>query len=141
MPVKIEHGLGQPLHDQLDGLGVDLLRVFGLLAIKGEFDRRRAAAEADLQPAAAELVEHADFLDHPQRMMQRHRVDQRPEAQLPRALRDRGQEHIRRGRHAERRRMMLGEVIGVEAGAIVGLDDFQAILVVVREIPPPARSR
>ena len=44
-----------------------------------------------------------------------------------------GQEHARRGRHAERRRMVLGEMIGVEARAIVGLGNPQAVLVVVRE--------
>src|ERR1700757_5007944 len=42
-------------------------------------------------------------------------------------------EHARRWRHAERRRVMLGEMIGVETGAIVGLGHFEAVLVIVRE--------
>src|SRR5437764_6847259 len=41
--------------------------------------------------------------------------------------------NARRWRHAERRRVMLGDVIGVETGAIVGLGDLEAILVIVRE--------
>jgi len=66
----------------------------------------------------------------------RQREDQRTEAQSPRALRHRGVEHARRGREPERRRVVLGRVIGVEAAAIVGFDDLEPLLVeiVQREI-------
>jgi hypothetical protein len=61
-------------------------------------------------------------------------VDQRPEAQRPGALGDGGQEHAGRGRHAERRRVMLGQVIGVEAGALVELDQAQPFVELPAEI-------
>jgi hypothetical protein len=64
-------------------------------------------------------------------MVQRQRVDQRPEAKVSRALRHRGEEHARRRRHAERRGVMLGQVIGMEAGPVIGLDDLQPLLVVL----------
>src|SRR5882672_1750875 len=69
-------------------------------------------------------------------MIERQRVDQRPETQPARALRDRGEKDARRRGEAERRRMMLGDVIGVEAEPVVGFDDLQPGLVVVtkREI-------
>ena len=62
-------------------------------------------------------------------MVQRKRIDQRPEAQSLRALRDGGKEHAGRGGEAERRRMMFGGMIGVKAATIVGLDDFQPLRV------------
>src|SRR5258706_4756 len=65
--------------------------------------------------------------------VERHRPCQRPEPQAARALGKRRKEHARGGRHAERRPVVLGEVISVEAGAIVGLCDFEAVLVIVRE--------
>ena len=45
------------------------------------------------------------------------------------------EEHARRRRHAERRRVMLGEMVGVESRAIVGLDNPEAILVIVGKRP------
>src|SRR5262249_32673858 len=68
-------------------------------------------------------------------MVERHRPHQRPEPQALRALSDGGKKNARRRRHAERRRMMLGEVIGIEGGAIIGLCDFEAVLVIVCERP------
>ena len=41
--------------------------------------RRRAAADADLEPALAQMIEHADFFGEPQRMMRRQYIDQRAE--------------------------------------------------------------
>src|SRR5262249_31433413 len=92
-------------------------------------DRRGAAAKPDLQPAAADLVEHADFLDQPQRVIERERVDQRPEPQAPGALRHGCQINARGGRHAERGEVMLGDVIGVKPGALEGFDHAKARLV------------
>ena len=36
---------------------------------------RNAGSRADFEPAAAQLIEHADFFDEPKRMMQRQRVE------------------------------------------------------------------
>ena len=99
--------------------------------------RRDALADAELEPPAAHLVEHADFFGEPQRMIERERVDERPEAEPLRPLRDGGEEDARRGRHAERRRVMLGEVIGVEAARVIGLDQLQPLLVLTAERLPP----
>ena len=125
--------MGQPLEHELDRLGVDLLRVPRIDAVIFELDRRGAAPEAEFEASAAQLIEHANFLDQSQRVMKRHRPDQRTEAKPRRALRHGGEEHARRGRHAERRRVMLGEMISVEPGAIVGLRNFETILVIVRK--------
>ena len=62
-------------------------------------------------------------------MMERQRIDQRAEAKALRALGDGGEVNAGRGGQPERRRVMLGGMIGVEAAAIVGLDDLQPFLV------------
>src|SRR5262245_6062119 len=131
--LEVEHLVGQSLEHKVDRLRVNLLRVLWIDAVVFELDGRGAAPEAELEAPAAQLVEHADFLDQPQRVVERHRPDQRTEPKSCRALRHGGKEHARRGRHAERRRVVLGEMISVEPRAIVGLCDFQAILVIVRE--------
>ena len=81
------------------------------------------------KPSPAELVEHANLLHHPQRMVERKGIDQRTEAQALRALCDRGEENAGRGGKAQRRRVMLGGMIGIEAAAIVGFDDLQSFLI------------
>ena len=121
------------LEDQLQPLGIDLLPVLGVLPVVGNLVGHRAAAETDLQPPAAHVIEHADFLQHPQRVMDRQRIDEGAEAQPLGALRDRREEHAGRGRHAERREVMLGDVIGVEARAVEGFDHLQPLLVVVAQ--------
>src|SRR5215471_9962643 len=132
-PLKSSTLWVSPLEHELDRLRVDLLRVLRIDAVIFELDGRGTAAEAEFEASAAQLVEHADFLDQPQRVVERHRPDQRTEPKLCRALRHGGKEHARRGRHAERRRVVLGEMVRVEPRAIIGLCDFQAILVIVRE--------
>ena len=125
--------MGQALEHQLDRFGVDLLCLVRIGAVIFNLDRYRAAPETDFEPAAAQLVEHADLLDQPQRMVQRHRPDQRTETQRACALCHGGEEHAGRGRHAERRRVVLGEVIRIESRAVVGLCNLEAILVIVCE--------
>ena len=65
--------------------------------------------------------------------MQRQRVDQRTKAQAARALGHRGEEDRGRGGKAERRRVVLGGVIRVEAAAIVGLDQLEPLLVEIAQ--------
>ena len=99
----------------------------GGLAVVIGFNGRDAAADAELQPAAAELVEHADFFGKPQRMIKGQDVDQRTKPQRPGALRYRAKKDARRRRHAERREMMLGDVVAVKAEAFVGLRNLDAL--------------
>ena len=83
----------QSLKDEIEALGVDALRLLRVLPEHGQFDGGGAAAEADVQPPAAHLVEHADLFDEPERMVERQRIDQRAEAKPPGPLGHRGQEH------------------------------------------------
>ena len=63
---------------------------------KSQLERRDAAADADLEPAVAQMVEHADLLDEAQRRVERQQIDQRPEvdaaASAARSRRDRRRE-------------------------------------------------
>ena len=97
-------------------------------AIALMLEQRATTSDTELEAAAAELVEHADLLEQAQRMIERQQIDERPEAQPARALRDRRKKDAGRGRAAERRAVMLGQVIGVEALALDQLDEPQALL-------------
>src|SRR6476620_5117138 len=92
-----------------------------------------AAADADVEPPVAEMVEHADFLGEPQRMMDGQHIHQRSEAQTNGALGDRGKEYAGRRRQAERRRMVLAHMVGPETGAIVEFDQFQTVFILLAE--------
>ena len=93
-----------------------------------------AAADADLQPSVGEMIQHGNFLDQPQRMMQRQHVDAGAEAQSLRPLRGGGEEYVLRRRHRMHRRgVMLGEVIGEEAGLIERLELRQPFGIKPRE--------
>src|SRR5499426_3878905 len=108
LAVKRERPFGQRLTQDLQRFEIHLLSVVGVDPVIGGFDRGDAAADAELEASPAELIEHADLLHHPQRMMERKGIDQRTEAQALRALSDRGEENAGRGGEAEWRRMMLG---------------------------------
>ena len=112
------------------GLGID--------AEEGGLVGRGAAADAQLQPAAAHLVEHADLFGQAQRMIEAERIDQRTEAERGGALGDGGEEEAGRGRDAERRAVMFGHVIGVEARPFVELDQAQALFVLALGVRPRA---
>ena len=120
---------GQPGEDDVERLDVHRVRLVVLDAEIGNLEGRDALADADLEPAAAHLVEHADLFDQAQRIVKRQGIDQRAEAQSLGALRHRREEYARRRRHAERRRVVLRQVIGVEAGAVIRLDQLQAALI------------
>ena len=131
--IAARRGVGQPLQDEIETFPVHC-RGLGRIEIEErDLDRRDAAPDAEIEPPAAHPVEHADLLDQAQRRVKRQAIDRRPEAQAPCALGDRGEEHARRRRHAERRAVMLGQVIAVEAGAVVQLEQPQPVLVEVRQ--------
>src|SRR5215470_1759314 len=62
-------------------------------------------------------------------MVERQQIEQRAEADAPRFARGGGQKHARRRRHRQRRRVMLGEMIAVEAGGLGRLQQDESILV------------
>jgi hypothetical protein len=99
-----------------------------------------APPHPDVETPAAQVVEHADLLDQPERMMQRQNVHARAEPQAVRALGHRGQEDVLRwGQTVNRRGVVLGQVIGVEAGRVETLDLEEALA--IDPIEPEPRHR
>src|SRR5436190_15589190 len=66
-------------------------------------------------------------------MIERQQIDQRSEAEFGGALRQRREDQRGGGGRAEWRRVMLGDVIAVEARALVGLGDGQPVGVELTE--------
>src|SRR5579883_56777 len=130
----VERLVRQPLQHDVEHFGEALRASRRIDAKIADLVWRDAAADSELQSTAAHLVEHANLVDQPQRMIEVERVDQRAEAQCLRALGDGGEEHAGRGGHAERRRMVFGDVIGVETALLVELDQLQPLLELPAEI-------
>ena len=90
--IYVDHGLMRKRESELlratfgQNLGMRLVMIDAEII---EFMRRGAAADADLDTAAAEMIQHADFFGEPQRMMRRQHIDQRAEPDAARALGDR----------------------------------------------------
>ena len=124
-------------HD-LEPLAQHRLGVLEFDAVILHLDGRGAAAKAHVDAPAAHLVDHGDFLDEAQRRIEGQGEDQRPETQVLRALRDGRHVHRRRGRHAQRRRMVLRDVVAVKAISVVGLDELHSRLEIIaqREVVP-----
>ena len=124
----------QSLDHDLQRFVEALLGRGGIDAEERRFVGRGAAADAELEPAAAHDVEHADLLDQPQRMIEAERIGERSEAKLGRALGDGGQEQAGRGRRSQRRAVMLGHVIGVEARPFIDLGQPQAVFILTPQV-------
>src|SRR5437899_1321641 len=77
------------------------------------------------------MVEHADFLRQPHRVIERQQIDERTQTQIPRTLRERGHEDARRRRHTQRSPVVLAHVIAIEAALIVQLRQFQAVIILL----------
>ena len=116
------------LHHDLVGLEVHRLRFRGIDAERGDLERGHAAAHPELEPSAAQAVEGADLLGEAQGMVERQRIHQGPEAKAFGALRREREEDRRRGRHPERRRVVLGDVQSVQADPVVGLGELEPVL-------------
>src|SRR6266850_2632496 len=82
------------------------------------------------------MIERADLLGEPQGVVERQRIHERPEAQSPRSLRGEREEDRGRGRHAERRRVVLGDVQGVETEPVIRLGELEAVLDLLGERTP-----
>ena len=119
---------GQRLENELGRLTVHRRRTGRIDVEARDLDRRSAASQAQFELAAAHMVEHHDFLGDAQRVVHRGHIEQGAEAQPPAPLRHCGKKHAWRGRHAERRRMMLGDMVGTKAGAIVLFDELESRL-------------
>ena len=134
----LEHLVLQPLEDDLEPFLVDLLRLEVVEVEVRHLVGDDAAPHPEIEAAARELIEHAHFLDEPERVVEGQAVDAGAEADVPRALGRRRDEDAGRGREPQRGRVVLGQVIGVEAGRVVSLEEAQAALVelVERHVPP-----
>jgi hypothetical protein len=75
------------------------------------------------------MIEHAELFQEPQRVIKRQEIEQRAEPDAPRLARRCGEKDARRRRHRQRRRVVLREVIAVEAGGLGRLQQSEAILV------------
>src|SRR3989442_274685 len=96
---------GQPRADAAERIDENLARPVVLDLVVLELERRDAAADADLEASLAQVIENADFLDQPQRRIERQQVDQRPEADAAGRARNRAEIDARYRNHVERRRM------------------------------------
>src|SRR5579885_3478900 len=98
-------------------------------AMESELERRDSSADADLEPAAAQMVEHANLFDQAQRLIERQQVNQRAEMQPPGMLGGGGKKDVGRRRHPERGRMMLRDMETEDSAAIVILHQLEPLLV------------
>ncbi len=128
LPVISQDVMRQTAANDLERLGELLHAACEIDTEEPDLDRRDAAADAKQKAPATHLVEHADLVDEAQRVIKRQQIHHRPEPDLPRPLRDRGQEDTGRRGIAERRVVVLGEMVAVEPGAVIGLDQLQPLL-------------
>ncbi len=112
--------MGEAVAQSREGVEEDVARLARRDLVVVELERRHAAPDADVEPAVAEVIEHRDLLDQAQRRIERQQIDERAEADAPGRLRDRAEPDARHRHHVERRRVVLGDVIGVEAGVVGG---------------------
>ena len=117
------------MHDDGERLVVYFSGVVPANTEKLEFVRADAASHADVEPSVGKVVEHADFLDQTQRMVQGQDIHHWAEADTFCPLRDSGEENARRRRHGDRCRVMFGQVIDVKSGVVIGLDQPQAVVI------------
>src|SRR5712691_12842654 len=118
---------GKALEDEFEGLVIDFAGLPEIEAVGASLERRYAASDPELEPPAAHLIEHADFLDQAQRMIERQEIDEGAEAQRLGALRYGREKQPGRGGAAERRRVVLGDVVAIDAAAIIGFDQLEPI--------------
>jgi hypothetical protein len=85
---------GHGLKNDVSRFTMATLRVAGLHAKETELDRCGAAANTQLDPAAAHLVEHGDFFEGAQGMVQVQQHHQRSKAQVGGPLRHGSQKQI-----------------------------------------------
>ena len=134
----VEHVARQPLQDDLERLPVDLLGLEMVQVEERHLVGDDAAPHPEVEAAPREVIEHAHLLDQPERVVERQAVDAGPEADAPGALGGRGEEDAGHGRQAERRGVVLGQVVRVEARRVVLLEQAQPALVELgdRHVPP-----
>src|SRR5215470_12330540 len=80
LALERQHVRGQALLDDAEGFGKLPWSLRRIHAEKTDLNWRDTAPHAQLETAAAHVIEHADFLDQAQRMIERQQIDQWSEA-------------------------------------------------------------
>jgi len=117
----------EPAEDEGDRLVETLARGEPVALEPEVLDGGDAPTDAVVDTPAGQLVEQADVLDHAQRMMDRQDLDERAEADGARDLGGGGQEDLLVRRHAQVGPVVLGQVIGVEAGLVSDPDEVEPV--------------
>ena len=130
--VEVRAVVGDPVvrearEQDLERLGVELAALRPVDPEEPLFDRRDAAAHTQIEAPIGQLVEHADLLDHRQRMLEREDETQHAEADARRAGSHCSQEQPRPRDGAERRSVVLGQQERVEPRRLRRLDHRQAL--------------
>src|SRR6267154_2801672 len=121
--------LAQSRDDHLERFLEYLARFEKIYVVITQLERRDSAPHSNLEAPAAHLIEHADLLDKPKRIVEREQIDQRPQMNPPRARRDCSEEYTRRRRASERRAVMFRQMVAVDVGGVGGLKQTEALLV------------
>src|SRR5262249_13939075 len=87
--------LREALVEHVQDVLVVSARLLEIDAVGIELHRRDAAPHADVEASAAEMIEHAQLFQQPQRMVERQEIEQRAEADAPRFARGGGKKHAR----------------------------------------------
>jgi hypothetical protein len=99
--------LRQPGNQDCQHLVEDGARFSGIDPEVAQLIGRDTAANPQLQASARELVQHADFFDETQGVVEWQQVDEWPQPYPPGALRRRREEQRRGRRHAKGRGVVL----------------------------------
>ena len=114
----IERVGGQPGAEAIEGVDENLARILVLDLVILELERRDPAADTDFHPPIAQVIEHGDLLDQPQRRIEREQIDQRAEPHAPGRARYRAEIDAGHRHHVERRGVVLRHVQAVDAGLV-----------------------
>ncbi len=93
-----------------------------------QLERRHAAADTDLEPASAQVIEDADFLDQSQWRIERQEINERAKVHAPGSACDGAEPNSRHRNSVERRGVMFGDVVAIKAGLIGRRDEAQTLI-------------
>jgi hypothetical protein len=126
---------GQTGTDAGESVEENIARIVVLDLVVLELVGRHAAADADVEPAIAQVIEHADFLDQAQRRIERQQINQRAKPHTFGRPRDGAEIDAGHRHQVERRGMMLGNVKAIKACGIRRFDKAQALVEQRRQRP------
>ena len=91
--VVVQHLAGETVEHDLERFVVEATD-FGVRDTKmADLECRDATPNTELETPPAQVIEHANLFDQPERSVERQNIDQRPEKDAAGALGDCGEEH------------------------------------------------